>query len=185
MAEGISLHITEQWNGTLEADLNKELETLGRGFASALVYAAPEVKELLQKHIQRDVYDKWNPTEYQRRGFDGGIIDFEHNGSIKPSESSISGNQIDVAMKLRYKPDGVQEQWEVPANGDELIGRIESGTGYEWKKHPGPRPFWTNFTNELIEGGYLASYVFSGLTEAGIQVDGFPEAVRQPGDGDY
>lgn len=180
MTVGVRVEGTE----TIAADLQKELQTIGRQFAQGLINAAPDIKDTLTKHIQRDVYDKLEPKEYNRRRFDGGIIDLDSNCTVKPYEGSVDGDQISVAVRLSYKPDGTSDQWAQPRHGDALIGRIESGDGYEWWS-PGKRPFWKNFVDELIEGGALADAVFYGLNAAGLTVDGNIEAVRQSGDGNY
>lgn len=180
MTVGVRVEGTE----TLKKDLLAAMKEIGRACAGSLVnFAAPDMKDLLRQHIQKDVYDQWEPTEYIRRKEAGGIIDIEHSGSVHPSEGSVSEEAIVVAMKLRYKPDGSSEQWNHPAYGDDLIRRIETGQGYEWRKHPGPRPFWTNFLNEAIEGNAFADSVLRGLEIQGITVEGFPYAEREGTDG--
>lgn len=169
---------------TLKEDLVTAMKEIGNGCIHSLVnYVVPEIKDLYKRHVQTDIYDKWEPTEYIRRGESGGLIDFDHNGSFSPSDKSMSEEGFAVGIKFRYRPDGSSEQWEHPLDTDDLIRRIETGQGYEWRKHPGPRPFWTNFLNEAIEGNAFADAVMRGLESYGIQVDGFPYAERESTDG--
>ena len=180
MNVGVQVEGTE----TLKEDLLTAMREIGRACAGSLVnFAAPDIKELYKRHVQTDIYDQWEPTEYIRRGASGGLIDFDHNGSIYPTEGSVSEDTFTVAMKFSYRPDGSSEQWEHPLGTDDLIRRIETGEGYEWRKHPGARPFWTNFLNEAIEGNAFADSVLRGLEIQGIEVEGFPYAERESTDG--
>jgi len=139
----------------------------------AMSSVAAVAKGALQSHIQTDVYDKWNPTTYVRTG---AIIDMG---------TSVRQTVTSGEMTLRYLPDGSSEQWRNPTSGDELIGRIESGSGYEWRKHPGPRPFWKAFVDEMIDGTFAATFDASMSAQIGDDYEGGTVVTRESGDGDY
>lgn len=171
--------------GSLEAEVDAEMRGLTGVFLVALDGVISETKDRLKQHVQKDVYDQWTPTEYIRREKNGGIIDIDGSSRINGPYPDTKGKNFAAGFELRYMPGGESEQWREPASGNALIGRIESGTGYEWREHPGPRPFWTNFVNEMIEQNEFGDAVRRELVMLGINVEGFPETVRGSGDGDY
>lgn len=173
----------------IKGSLEQEVDAQMRGLAATLSIACDgivsETKDRLKQHIQKDVYDQWDPTEYVRRGENGGLMD-ESEMKFQVPPPAFRGKTFAVGFRLDYRPWGDSEQWNQPLQGNALIGRIESGDGYEWKKHPGPRPFWHNFAEEMIEQNEFGNALLRELNMLGVQVDGFPEAVRgSNGDGDY
>lgn len=142
---------------------------------AAMQEVAAATLETLKEHIQKDVYDKWNPTTYVRRKESGGLIDFSH---IDPSVGS-------GGMTVYYAPSGASEQWDNPLDSNGLIGRIESGSGYEWYRHPGPRPFWKNFVNDMVNEKFATAYDFAMSAQFGSDYEGGTVVERESGDGDY
>lgn len=129
--------------------LDEDMAAIEQRFAAALTGALPALKDemaqCLAEHVQKDVYDRFTPTEYQRRGDDGGLADIEGNAAFTVGEDSVA---------MDYQPSGESEQVENPLNGDALIGRIEHlNPEYDWTRKPPARPFFENFVTELIEGG--------------------------------
>lgn len=144
--------------------LDEDMAAMERRFAAALTGALPALKDdmaqCLAEHIQNDVYNKFTPTEYQRRGDDGGLADIEGNAAFVLGADSVA---------MDYQPSGESEQVENPLNGDALIGRIEHlNPEYDWTRKPPARPFFENFVTELIEGGRAELT----LTEAMNRQDG-------------
>ena len=171
----------------IEGDLRKEVEVQVNGlmhiFEAAAWDAFEDTKQKLKSHITSDVYDQWDPTEYVRRGENGGLGDMAYNTrGTKEPYTETKGDNIAAGFNLRFMPDGASEQWDEPLNGDWFTKRVESGEGYEWKKHPGPRPFWTNLIEELIDGNGYGDIVQRSLQMYGVNVDGFIE-VRRSRDG--
>lgn len=164
---------------TLIKDLESELDDMVAKFAAVGETASSVAESTLENHIQKDVYDKWSPKIYERTGG----ITLERGVTTVPFLPARQGMKIGVGFRLRYRPDGTSEQWENPAHSDDLIRRIESGRGYEWKKHPGPRPYWTNYTEELLRGDTLAQAVLFALMGQGLAVDGSIEIENTDGDG--
>ena len=171
----------------IEGDLNKEVQVQMKAlmniFEAAAWDAFAETKEKLKSHIQSDVYDKWDPKDYVRRGESGGLGDIEYNTKgTKEPYTQTEGDNFAAGFNLRFMPDGTSDQWDEPLSGNWFTRRVESGEGYEWKRHPGPRPFWTNMINELIDGNGYGDIVQRSLQMYGVNVDGFIE-VRRSRDG--
>lgn len=123
---------------------------------------------LLSTHIREDVYLKYKPHSnakekgnvYERRMYNGGLIDLAHN--IKPLENKN-------AIGFEYTPNGNHPMLErnMTLNGDDLINRIQFkdkhkgfGGRYQWVGADGlrqklipKRPFWNNFVREFEAEG--------------------------------
>lgn len=173
-----------------DAEITQELEKAIADLApivqSAMEDVGQDAKHLLEEHIQADVYDQFDPHQYNRRYGDGGIIDTDSNTRIPYALAQSQGSRLKGLMTLRYTPSGDSYQWENPANGDELIGRIESGSGYEWSRRPGPRPFWQKFVNELTDGQAFAHAFDNAMAmRLGADYEGSSVVERESGDGEY
>lgn len=143
----------------------------------ALRSVAKDAKEALMRHIREDVYDKWNPKYYERR--------YTGSGGLLSMYAGLTEFVSSGSMRLEYLPSGEQYQWENPANNDELIRRIETGRGYEWRKHPGPRPFWNNFVDEMVDRQFADSFDRSMEQQLGEDYIGGTTVEREPIDGVY
>lgn len=185
MANSIDLQVKTVWGNTLEDDLADQMKGLTGALAVALDGVITITKDRIKSHVKKDVYDKWNPTEYERRREHGGIIDVEGATRVTGPQIGMIGKTPAVAFSLNYKPDGESYQWERPRDGDYLIQRIETGEGYEWGTHPGARPFWQNFVNEMIDQNELGDALYREMIALGIEIDGFPSVSRESGDGEY
>lgn len=129
--------------------LDEDMAALEQRFKAALAGAMPTLREDLSQclfeHVQGDVYEKFDPKEYIRRGEYGGLADIDGNTQFTVSEDSVS---------MDYQPSGESEQVESPLNGDALIGRIEHlDPPYDWTRRPPARPFFENFVTEMVEDG--------------------------------
>ena len=156
------MHEIATW-GALE--MNPALETANNAVAAA-------AKDALRKHIQTDVYNAWTPKEYIRTG---GIIE----------GSAIESTAGPALMILEHFPSGASDQWESPASGDAMIARVESGGGYEWRRHPGPRPYWTNFVDEMINQVFASQFDAVMAAQLGADYEGGTVVERESGDGNY
>lgn len=154
--------------------LNELKNTVTPALESAMNDVLAESKSILASHVQKDVYDKWTPSTYQR------------SGELKDIESTTRGSYADAqTMRLEYEPSGESEQWQNPLNDNDLIRRIESGSGYEWYPHPGARPFWRNFVNEMIESGFASAFDNAMFFKFGSDYEGATSVERESVDGDY
>lgn len=150
------------WGAT---DMNPALEAANNAVATT-------AKDALRRHIQTDVYDQWTPKEYRRTG---GLVD----------GAAIDSTAGPALMILEHFPSGESEQWRHPDSGDAMIAKIEGGSGYEWRRHPGPRPYWKNFVNEMISSGFAATFDASMSASLGSEYEGGTVVERESGDGEY
>lgn len=144
----------------LDEDIN-EIE--GR-FRTAMKNAMPALKEemamCLAEHVQGDVYEKFAPKEYVRRGEYGGLVDIDANARFDVRDNGV---------RMIYLPSGESEQVEPGAqlDGDALIGRIENKRPeYDWRRKPSKRPFFTNLLGEMIEEGRAERALVDGINTA-------------------
>jgi hypothetical protein len=103
--------------------------------------------EMMQESIKEEVYGRYNPTSYERRGEDGGLLD-KDNYDYKVS---ISAKGIKIFMKNLTK--GVGKAYQI----DEGIVKgidfydWERSTIYYLQEHGGyPRDFYT-YMEVLVE----------------------------------
>ena len=170
---GVTLTIKVDFQADeLNDEFRTELQNIEPRIGSAMAAVASAAKSSLKSHIQSDVYDKWSPTTYIRTG---GII------SDGATETTASSSR----MSLEYTPSGSSEQWEHPVSGSALVGRIESGSGYEWSRHPGARPFWQKFVDEMINGGMATAFDSAMYAELGDIYEGGTVVSRDSADGEY
>ena len=154
----------------LDADFEKIKQQFNAALGQAYGYLENGMAACLVEHIGNDVYLAYpEPEVYVRRWRkNGGLLDLDSN--LK------KGGAADEA-RIEYDPSGYSPQWENPADGDELIRRIESkNPQYEWKKDMPARPFFQNFVYEMIEGGRAENVLVDGINRAdkdlGIVADG-------------
>ena len=126
----------------------------------------------LQSHIEKDVYDAYDPRAYPRRKdnpkFGTSLVDKKNFYAMAKGEY----------LEFNYYPDGTHRGTRKdtlgyadsesrtdgdipikpnPVHGDVLINRIQTGKGYDWNADnpddgPPPRPFWNNFVEEEFNG---------------------------------
>lgn len=114
------------------------------------------IRKTMQKHIDSDIYDKYDPTQYDRRDMDGGFIADENiDIDINSSNNGVNITATDIAT-------GVDD-----AYGKPIIGIIETGIGYTWSHQPPARPFLER-TAEELKGGKLEQALKNGLKKRGI-----------------
>jgi Txe/YoeB family toxin of Txe-Axe toxin-antitoxin module len=115
---------------------------------------ASKVVKTMKKHVQTDVYDKYEPVMYERQGYNGGLID-EDNIEV----SVVDDDTISVE-NIRF--DGNREVAQI----------VESGQGYtyDFEYNGIPRPFTENTRNELRETNALEIEMRKGLTRRGLNV---------------
>jgi hypothetical protein len=141
-----------------------------------------EVADVEHAAIQSEVYDKYKPKHYVRRGARGGLLDTEHNlvinnASLKLGalyvENDTPPNPYKNGVSLR-PIDGVGGYSTTP--GDESIaGLVEygiynpSGYGYDYWPDAKARPFIEK-TRKVLRGGKAAKALAEGLRRQGLQV---------------
>lgn len=184
---GISINIKVEWpDGEIAKELSTAMQEYGAAVQFALDSVAADTKEALREHIFSDVYAQWStpPQDYVRRYYAGGLLDPAAMQTIDLT-AQTRGTLLRGLMTIVYAPDG-NHQFENPASGDDLIGRIESGKGYEWRRHPGPRPFWEKFVNEIIDGNRMGKTFDAAMYSAlGSEYAGESVVEKEADDGQY
>jgi hypothetical protein len=115
---------------------------------------ADVARDTMSKHVMSDVYQAYEPTQYQRTG-----------DLYKDISTTMKNdNTLEIENVARDEESG------------RLIAPVvESGEGYEWKKsriyqmQPFPRPFVENTAKEL-ESGLAKQALVDGLRKQGLDV---------------
>lgn len=155
------------------ATLEKQVKDAFRASRQAL---ADDMRLCLQDHVEADVYDRFQPTEYVRRREDGGLDDMRASATVYSDERDGGMN-----LTLLYQPsgaaDGEGEPVDPHVDGDDLIDRIEKrNPEYNWTRKPPKRPFFSNFVQEMIDGGRAEETLVRAMNAAeptlGMAADG-------------
>lgn len=195
--DGITLKVTEAWQGDLEKELIALLKTeINPALEKANESVAQAMRDALARHIAKDVYSAYDRKMYRRRGAAGGLL-----GQAESMESGAGGMISDSARaKIQYMPDGGHPdagKWAKkrvkPVHSDDLIGRIEKHSPeYSFLPKNGTipnRPFWQNFVNEMVDGGGIETAWVSAMKAvlpAGWKLDMSDGGVQRDGsDGEY
>jgi hypothetical protein len=116
-------------------------------------------RNTLKEHVIDDVYDKYEPTQYQRQGADGGLMDDKniYAGLVDDGELVVRSTRVDEDDPRK-----------------DIASIVEFGTGYTWEKskiyhmQPFPRPFHAETAKELDEKGLAKNALEKGLNRQGI-----------------
>ena len=177
---GDFFNVTMKGEETLITDLNAFLLTLKEPIRSGLNSVADGFSNSLDKHIQHDVYDAYNPKRYPRRQMKDSLM--------SPDYKEIS--VYDLSLRFQYEPKGFHKakmkdmlgaEWDdmilryvvldkdtgatkdiienpndplkpKPVHGDRLIERIQTGEGYDWQPPKGEDSFPKRpFWNNFVE----------------------------------
>lgn len=136
-----------------EADLAALEAQVKSAFRASRKALADDMRLCLQDHVEADVYDRFQPTEYVRRGENGGLADMQGSATVYSDERDGGMN-----LTLLYHPsgatDGEGNDVDPHVDGDDLITRIEKkDPEYNWRRKPPKRPFFSNFVQEMVDGG--------------------------------
>lgn len=194
---GKSLNMQPGISGLMD-DLITFQGAVETGVRASIMPMAEAMKQALTARIDLDVYDKYTPKAYPRR---------RDNPEFGPALTDMDTNVLiwdkGAGFVFSYEPHGEhsgtmkdlvghhKEQWEKqdapikpnPVHGDDLIRRIETGKGYDWKFNK-PRPFWNQFVQDVTG---IDSPVYQAFVEAmannGITIEpSGTEIVKDPED---
>ena len=162
--------------------LDEDISALEKEIANAMAAAMPELKKdmanCLAEHVQGDVYEKFEPSEYVRRGESGGLIDIDGSSFFDVRRNGV---------RMIYLPSGESEQVkdENQIDGDALIGRIENKRPeYDWRRKPGKRPFFTKFVTEMVEDGRAERTLVDAMNRTAPTLDVRTDGASTVRDGD-
>lgn len=141
-----------QFSG-FEQDIAALENQVKNAFRASRQTLADDMRLCLQDHVEYDVYSKFQPIEYVRRGESGGLADMRASATVYSDERDGGMN-----LTLLYQPsgaaDGEGEPVDPHVDGDDLIDRIEKrDPEYNWRRKPPKRPFFSNFVQEMTDGG--------------------------------
>lgn len=121
-------------------------------------------KATMMEAIETEVYDRYDPTEYIRRGQHGGLQDPDNMlANYYPKDKEL--HLVNVARE-----DGNT----IPGSKRFIAPVIESGYGYTWtksriyKRMPFPRPFHAETERMLGKNGIFEDALNRGLRLAGF-----------------
>jgi len=116
-------------------------------------------KEIIQEHIQTDVYNAGSPRVYVRRYYDGGLID-ERN-----LVTDVKDNTLTITDVAKFNPIGTTPS----SSPDELTRQIVEGYGSKKTWYSQPRPFMENANIELENNNDVQKAIDDGLARQGIR----------------
>lgn len=178
------MEINLNGSGTPEEELTAFLRYgFSRALSEAINDVGADMQDSLARHIETDVYAKYpNPSMYERRKMDGGLV-----AQAMKAKIYNGGNRI----AIEYKPDGMHPTvagWH-KVDADDLVGRIEKHSPeYNWlpKKRKIPnRPFWQKFVDEMVNDGMAEYFLANALRRRDFDVVEDGDVVREPTDGAY
>lgn len=141
-----------QFSG-FERDIAALEKQVRDAFRASRQTMADDMRLCLQDHVENDVYDQFWPIEYVRRRDHGGLADMQASATVYSDERDGGMN-----LALRYQPSGAEDgegnEIDPHVDGDDLVKRIEKrNPDYNWTRKPPKRPFFSNFVQEMIDGG--------------------------------
>ena len=129
---------------------------------------ADTVKEVMTDHIIQDVYDAYEPTAYQRRYDDGGLLDPDNIIATLGNNGEMLVQNITLGSEYYYIP-SIKRSFR-SANVDNFIAPIiEYGKGYD-VVDIFPRPFIQNTHDDLEENHYHTQAMKQSLKKQGLEV---------------
>lgn len=167
---------------SVSKDLDLESHKINDMCWWALENVGSTMRESLKQHIHSDWYVKWGePKVYKRR------TDNPSLGTPLGSDENII-TVVDPrtrTLTFGYRPKGEhQDAGWYSYDGDAIISMIEEGKSSPlWMFEPGedqhqreimPRPFWSNFLNEMQNGKIMEAFT-EGFAR-GASKFGYPES---------
>lgn len=169
-------------NDKLESNTDIACNTIKKNVDVVLSIMGGELVHDLQKHIEKDFYDEYQPKSYPRRKnhtiFGPPLDDTKNfdtvvkNNVLTFDYHPLGFHTGKIRDTLNFDPDMYPESmWDKPikpkpVHGDDLINRLEKGEG-DWRKPRGAtwtdskfpkRPFWSNFVSEENNGKLIRHF---------------------------
>jgi hypothetical protein len=140
------------------------------------------VADVEHAKIQSEVYDKYKPKHYKRRGDRGGLSDMEHNLAINNASLKLGALYVENVTPPNPFNNGVGVR---PIDGvggyssttpdEPIAGLVERGTynpngyGYDYWSDAFARPFIEK-TRAALRGGKARQALAEGLRRNGLTV---------------
>ena len=180
----MDIRVTVSGLDSIDEDFKAFQTELAAKVKASMDSVGTDMKNALREHIQKDVYDKYSPKEYERRSDNPGL-----GRPLIDMEANVTVNNRGAGLSLIYSPTGEHENtaWHT-ADGDALIGRIENKNPPYFAKAQRAvprRPFWQEFVNEMTDQDQMAVYFIQAMREQGIEVEMGDGVEREAEDGAY
>lgn len=144
---------------TVERKLKSDVKDVLR------MYVAPAVKEEIAQAVETEVYEKYTPTQYSRRGAThGGLQDPD----VMDVEVADAGEDIVLAVQDLSRDDEDTNIY--------VADIVESGKGYTWeaskiyRMQPFPRPFHKVAQEQFIKSGQFEKTLKEGIRAKGYKI---------------
>lgn len=143
----------------------KDLEKyLNKKIASALEKEVAKVaRETMKQKIETEVYNRYEPTEYDRQKENGGLLDDRNIVT-----ELINDNTLYVRNIRTDTENGIVK---------DVARIVEEGEGYTWDRskiyqmQPYPRPFHEETAKELFNKGLAKKALAEGLSRQGVKTE--------------
>lgn len=155
------------------SDLHAYIQKAVDSALTTEVYEA--VKEAQQEAIQKEVYDKYQPMNYERRKYNGGLIADENIvivGGVAKNGILIVKN-ITPPNPYLNGVSGAQSTTPLSSTTPYLVEYGISnpdGYGYDYWSKPKARPFTARTLDDLQASGACKTALKNGLKRQGIAV---------------
>ena len=128
---------------------------------------APIVKKVMLDRINEEVYKKYEPSYYMRRGEDGGLADPDNIVSEIVYDGCLSVTNETLGREFYfYEGEPVRSD-----NADKPIAEIiETGEGYDYWDNAFPRPFMQSTVDKLKETDLVEIVLKKSLKMKGLEV---------------
>lgn len=134
---------------------------------------ADTVKEVMTDHIIQDVYDAYEPTAYQRRYDDGGLLDPDNIIATLGNNGEMLVQNVALGNDSVYMEDSISRVYYSSYNINKFIAPIiETGIGYDiggWAYDGVPRPFIQNTHDDLEQNHYHTEAMKRSLKKQGLE----------------
>ena len=129
---------------------------------------ADVVKDIMTDHIIQDVYEAYEPTGYQRRYANGGLLDPNNIIATLGNNGEMLVQNITLGSEYYYIP-SIKRSFR-SANADKFISPIiEYGIDYD-VVGVFPRPFMQNTHDDLEQNHYHTQAMKQSLKKQGLEV---------------
>lgn len=148
---------------SIQKDIDEQfMPRVEKAVEAGLNHVASDMVSSLQEHIQHDVYDAYTPTDYIRRGYNGGMIDPQF------MDYAVQNNVLTFDYEPPTSPSYWRktETWNDFDDSDDMIRAIQSGRRYPTYgdiRRIGQRLFWSNFVKEQFADGKAEASFVSGI----------------------
>lgn len=162
---------------SLEQQLRRIEKQLKGNLTKGMNEVAKEVKRIQSEKVKEEVYDSYQPSMYNRRGYDKGDGGLGDINNMKHSFPKTSDGE--VLLEVRNETMSNEDFLPDGKSPFEIAGVVEYGHRYQGdvydyprdKTYVEPRPFIEATRQELESSGIHVRKLRNSLRKQGIMVD--------------